>query len=58
MANRAKTTNGATAATPRWVKALAVFGLVLALLFVLLHVTGHGFGAHMHASMGAPGASR
>ena len=31
--------------TPRWVK---VFGLALVVLFVVLHLTGHGMGAHDH----------
>jgi hypothetical protein len=32
--------------TPRWVKVFGVSVLVLALAFVMLHVTGHGFGGH------------
>jgi hypothetical protein len=32
--------------TPRWVKVLGGISLVLLLLFVLLHLSGHGFGDH------------
>lgn len=35
---------------PRWVKISAIIILVLVLLFVVLHLTGHGFGDHMHMS--------
>jgi hypothetical protein len=30
--------------TPRWVKVFGVIGLVLVLLFVILHLTGRGLG--------------
>jgi len=33
-------------ATPRWVKAFGIIGIVLVLLFVILHLTGRGFGDH------------
>ena len=33
-------------AVPLWVKVSAAFAIVLLLLFVVLHVTGHGFGGH------------
>jgi len=32
--------------TPRWVKVFGIFALVLVLLFVVLHLTGHGLGDH------------
>jgi hypothetical protein len=32
---------------PRWVKVFGIIALVLILLFVILHLTGHGFG-HRH----------
>ena len=32
--------------TPRWVKVFGIFALVLALLFVVLHLTGRGLGHH------------
>lgn len=38
-------------ATPGWVKAVLTALAVLLALFVLLHLTGHGFGgpmAHLH----------
>lgn len=33
-------------ATPRWVKVFGAIGIVLLLAFVILHLTGHGFGGH------------
>ena len=36
---------------PRWVKVFAAVAAILFLLFLVLHVTGHGFGAHaMHGA--------
>ena len=32
--------------TPRWVKVFGIIALVLVLLFVILHLTGRGFGNH------------
>lgn len=32
--------------TPRWVKMFGIIALVLALLFVILHLTGRGLGGH------------
>lgn len=37
--------------TPRWVKLSMVIVIILVLLFVILHLTGHGFGDHMHMSI-------
>ena len=34
--------------TPRWVRVFGVIALLLLLLFVVLHLTGHGFGDHLH----------
>lgn len=31
---------------PRWVKVSAAGAIVLLVLFIVLHVTGHGFGGH------------
>ena len=31
-------------ATPRWVKVFGAIGIVLLVAFVILHLTGHGFG--------------
>lgn len=33
--------------TPRWVKVSGIIVIVLILLFVILHLTGNGFGEHM-----------
>ena len=33
-------------ATPRWVKVLGAIGIALIVAFVILHLTGHGFGGH------------
>jgi hypothetical protein len=37
---------GSTASTPPWVKVFGTFMVALVLLFVALHLTGHGFGGH------------
>ncbi|MFD0579930.1 hypothetical protein [Dactylosporangium darangshiense] len=34
--------------TPRWVKAFVVAGIVVAVLVVVMLVSGHGPGQHMH----------
>lgn len=41
---------GAETGTPRWVKVFGLVAALLALTFVALHLTGHGFGHehHMH----------
>lgn len=36
--------------TPRWVKVSGIIVLILILLFVILHLTGNGFGNHMNMS--------
>jgi hypothetical protein len=35
---------------PRWVKVFVIIFIALVLLFVVLHLTGNGFGQHMHMS--------
>ena len=35
-----------TAGTPRWVKVLGIFAIVLVLLFLILHLAFGGFGGH------------
>ena len=45
-----KADRNAPPSIPRWVKISAIIMLVLVLLFVVLHLTGHGFGDHMHMS--------
>ena len=37
-----------SAGAPRWVKVFGTIGLVLVALVVVLHLTGHGMGAHYH----------
>jgi hypothetical protein len=32
--------------TPRWVKVFAIAFIAFVLLFVILHLTGHGLGGH------------
>ena len=39
--------------TPRWVKVFGIVIVVLVLLFVALHLTGHGFGGHTPHPSGA-----
>jgi ABC-type transporter Mla subunit MlaD len=34
--------------TPRWVYVFGIIALVIVLLFVVLHLTGHGLGGHTH----------
>lgn len=49
---------GATTGTPRWVYVLGLIALVLALLLVVMHLTGGGFGSHTPTSIGqAPPSS-
>lgn len=31
---------------PRWVKVFGIIAIILVLLFVVLHLSGHGFGSH------------
>ena len=40
-----------TTNTPGWVKVAVVIIIILVLLVVILHLTGHGFGEHMHLSL-------
>lgn len=35
-----------TTSTPRWVYVFGIIGIVLVLLFVILHLTGGGLGVH------------
>lgn len=35
-----------TTDAPRWVKVFGIIALILGLLFVILHLTGHGLGGH------------
>lgn len=37
---------GSPPSTPRWVKVFGIIVIVLVLLFVILHLTGFGFGGH------------
>ena len=37
--------------TPSWVKVFVVIIIILVLLFFILHLTGNGFGSHMHLSI-------
>ena len=41
-----KPDRGSPPATPRWVIILGIIFIVLILLFVILHITGNGFGGH------------
>jgi len=40
--------------TPRWVKVFVIILIVLALLFVILHLTGHGMHGHLHSASLSP----
>jgi hypothetical protein len=37
---------GSTSSAPRWVKVSGIITVVLVLLFVIMHLTGHGLGGH------------
>jgi hypothetical protein len=41
MSNRKSTTS-----TPRWVIVFVVIVIILFLVFIILHLTGNGFGGH------------
>jgi len=42
-----------TPGTPRWVKVFGIVVIALVLVFVVLHLTGHGFGGHTPLPSGA-----
>lgn len=42
----ARSDRGLPPSTPRWVKVFGIIALILVLLFVVLHLTGRGFGGH------------
>jgi hypothetical protein len=47
---------GVDPSTPRWVKVFGIIGLVLVLLFIILHLVGGGLRGHRSAPDGtAPG---
>lgn len=41
-------------ATPRWVKVFGAIGIALLVGLVILHLTGHGFGAHHGSGVHSP----
>ncbi|AJY76828.1 hypothetical protein [Paenibacillus beijingensis] len=43
---RVRSDRGSTPSTPRWVKVFGIIGLVLILLFIILHLTGNSFSGH------------
>ena len=47
---------GSAVAMPLWVKMFGIVGLVLVVMFVILHLTGHGFGHHMNMATSEHGA--
>ena len=46
-----------TTGTPRWVKVFAIVGVVLVLLIIVMLLTGHGPGRHMHSGLGSHSTS-
>jgi len=44
--SRVRPDRGSPPSAPRWVKVFGIIVLVLVLLFVILHLTGGGFGGH------------
>jgi len=50
--NDLRSDRGSPPGTPHWVKVAGIIGIVLVLLIVLLHLTGHSPGGHAsHASL-------
>jgi hypothetical protein len=47
---RARPDRRSLAGVPRWVKVFVIVFIALVVLFVILHLTGNGFGDHMHMS--------
>ena len=47
---RVRPNHASTTGTPRWVKVFVIIVIILVLLFVIMHLTGNGFGDHMHMS--------
>lgn len=44
-----RSTSSAPPSTPRWVKVFGIVMIVLVILFVILHLSGNGFGGlHSH----------
>ncbi|MEU0164156.1 hypothetical protein ABZ214_01555 [Streptomyces iakyrus] len=43
---------GPAPATPRWVKVSGAVAVALIVLFLVLHLTGSGFGPGMHSGSG------
>ena len=43
----AKPNRGSPPGTPRWVKILGIFFIILILLVIILHLTGNDFGGHI-----------
>jgi hypothetical protein len=42
----------AAGGTPRWVKGFAIVGVALVLMIIVMLLTGHGPGRHMHTGLG------
>jgi hypothetical protein len=49
--NRPRPTRQSIPRTPRWVNVLMILVIVLIVLLVIMHLTGNGFGDHMHMSI-------
>jgi hypothetical protein len=45
----------ATSPAPRWVKVFGIIGVVFVLLIIVMLLTGHGPGRHMHSGLSGPG---
>jgi hypothetical protein len=42
----------AAGGTPRWVKGFAIVGVALVLMIIVMLLTGHGPGRHLHTGLG------
>lgn len=56
--NRARPNRGPIAGLPRWVKVFLIVFILLVALFLILHLTGNGFGDHMHMSASEYGVAQ
>jgi hypothetical protein len=56
--DRPRPTRGSAAGMPRWVMVFLIIFIALVVLFVILHLTGNGFGQGMHMSALKQGISQ
>lgn len=52
MVDESPESDGPTAGMPRWVKVFAVVAAIFVVLLVVMPLTGHGPGRHLHSALG------